>query len=37
MISEEAVVVECVEPLPSARAETTADHKITIDEAFDDW
>jgi len=35
MISEEAIVDQ---PLPSARAETVAgNHKVTIDEAFDNW
>jgi hypothetical protein len=33
MISDETVEVQ---PL-AARAESAANHKITIDEAFDDW
>jgi len=37
MISEEAMV-QVDQPLPSARAETvTGNHKVTIDEAFDNW
>ncbi len=37
MISEEAMV-QVDQPLPSARAETVAgNHKVTIDEAFDNW
>jgi len=37
MISEEAMV-QVDHPLPSARAEMVAgNHKVTIDEAFDNW
>ncbi len=37
MILEEAMV-QVDQPLPSARAETVAgNHKVTIDEAFDNW